>query len=186
MTTHTDVKKSRRTFILVIVAFIAPVLLAKLALDGDWFNRGSTNKGQLVEGLTLNDFNLEQTKPEPQWLIVYALPPVCEKQCLNTLKGINNTHIALGKELGRISPMAVSQGTFPAAGKESAYSRYWLFKEDTPVDNKLVQKNKVWIADPLGNIMLSFDLPASEQAVPAFGKAMLADLKKLLKYSKIG
>ena len=53
--------KSRKTFIMVIMAFGLPILLAKLALELDWLDRGVTNKGQLLTSeLTLNDFGIDK------------------------------------------------------------------------------------------------------------------------------
>ena len=68
-------KKSRRVMLLVAGAFLAPIILAKLALMQGWFNYGVTNKGSLITteltlaqlGLAKNDFNhafmvFEETK----------------------------------------------------------------------------------------------------------------------------
>ena len=41
-------KSKKLTALALILVFTLPVILAKLALDNEWFNKGSTNKGQLL------------------------------------------------------------------------------------------------------------------------------------------
>lgn len=37
------------TMLALLAVFIVPVVLAKLALDNNWFNRAVTNKGELIQ-----------------------------------------------------------------------------------------------------------------------------------------
>lgn len=182
--TDLETKKSRKTFILVVLAFVVPIVLAKIALTQKWFNYGVTNKGNLLANeLTIKDLGLDKSEINEGWSIIYFVPADCSKSCEATLHGINNAHIALGKELPRVSPISLSTSVMSTEQQKLANSKYWI-----KLDNKtnLLNENKVWIADPLGNVMLSFEPPMSEDDVPTFGKAIVADLKKLLKYSKIG
>ena len=39
--------KPKRSLLILMAAFIIPVVLAKLALDFNWFEQGATNKGAL-------------------------------------------------------------------------------------------------------------------------------------------
>jgi hypothetical protein len=52
--------------------------------------------------------------------------------------------------------------------------------------NRLLITPQILIADPLGNIILSHQLPVNTQQQGVLGKAIIADMKKLLKYSKVG
>ena len=45
---------------------------------------------------------------------------------------------------------------------------------------------QVLVVDPLGNVILSHKPPVDDEAQAMFGKEILADMKKLLKYSRIG
>ena len=45
---------------------------------------------------------------------------------------------------------------------------------------------QIFIVDPLGNIFLSHQIPVNADQLPQFGKQILADMKKVLKYSKVG
>ena len=40
---------SRKALIMLVAVFVLPVILAKIALDNDFFNRASTNRGELLQ-----------------------------------------------------------------------------------------------------------------------------------------
>ncbi|TRX55140.1 hypothetical protein [Thalassomonas sp. M1454] len=179
-------QQSRKTLVLVLLAFILPILLAKLALDNQWFNYGVTNQGDLIENpLTLNEVGIDPLANK-QWLVIYNLPDDCQQQCLLTLKGIENSYLALGRETPRVTPIAISNSPFNAEQLKLVNQQHWKIIS-TPADtSKTLSTKFIYVADPLGNIVLSYPEPTTEAAIPEFGKAMLADLKKVLKYSRIG
>lgn len=182
-----EIKKSRRSILLLITVFVIPVILAKLALNQQWFNYGVTNKGQLVEGeLTLEKLGLDAKNYQQQWLMLYALPKGCDQHCEKTLVSINNTYVALGKEMPRVTPVMLTEQslTEPQAAKIS--NKKWLVQVMPTLAKNTVSSAQIFIVDPLGNIVLSHIPPAAVEQLPAFGKAILADFKKLLKYSRIG
>lgn len=184
--TDKELKKSRRTLLLMVAAFAVPIVLAKLALEQHWFNYGVTNQGELANNLSIEDFGLTRDSLTQGWLILYAVPNLCNEQCHNTLKGVNNSHIALGKDLSRATPVALVNSSNQGQEIQANSSRYWLVHQKSNQFNESLIANKVWVADPMGNIVLSFNPPENSDDMPVFGKAILADLKKLLKYSKMG
>lgn len=179
-------RKSRRTLLLVLAAFILPIVLAKLALDNQWFNYGVTNQGQLLEQpLTLEEIGLEKSEIK-QWFVIYSLPDNCDEHCQQTLMGIEHAYLALGRETPRVTPIALSNSPFNAEQLQYINDKHWRVI-DTPVAAQTtLSSSQIYVADPLGNIVLTYTQPASIDDIPAFGKAMLSDLKKLLKYSRIG
>jgi hypothetical protein len=46
--------------------------------------------------------------------------------------------------------------------------------------------NAIYIADPLGNVMMAYPLVTGQAEILAQGKDVLRDLKRLLKLSRIG
>lgn len=182
----TKQQKSRRSLILVLAAFIIPIVMAKLALHFQWFNYGVTNQGELLaQPLTLSETGI-QTEQEKQWLVIYTLPENCDQQCQQTLVGIEHTYLALGRETPRVTPIAISASPFNAEQLQHINKNHWRII-DTPMNaEKQLAKMQIYIADPLGNIVLTYQQPTNSDAIPAFGKSMLSDLKKLLKYSRIG
>lgn len=181
--------KSRKTFIMVIVAFILPVLIAKLALEFNWLDYGVTNKGELItSSITVEDFGFEMASlsKEKQWLMLYVLPKQCEKLCQQVLHGVNNTYIALGKEMPRVTPVALYQTPLSTSELQMIRSHDWHFEKAKLQVLDKAELSKLYLVDPLGNVFMSHQLPTSNEGIPSFGKAVIADMKKLLKYSKVG
>jgi len=180
-------KNSRRTLILVLVAFILPVVLAKLALQDHWFNYGVTNKGTLVANeITLKKMGIDKAQFNNKWLMLYVLPDVCAVQCQQILHNINNTYIALGKEAERVIPLVLTNKQLTSQQQAQLHSKKWQIQRLPTKTQQLFTQPQVLIVDPLGNVILSHQPPQNNQALPLFGKALLADFKKLLKYSRIG
>lgn len=183
-----ETKKNRRSFLLLLVAFILPVVLAKLALEQQWFNYGVTNQGELVAGeLTLENTGI--TLPEgqgKQWLMLFVMPQNCHSNCDELLSGVNNTYIALGKEMPRVTPVGLFQQAIAPKSLELVRQQDWQFTKLKERTKQQLEQNRIYIVDPLGNIVVSHVIPEKTEAIPAFGKAVVADFKKLLKYSRIG
>lgn len=182
----TTQQKSRRSLLLVLAAFIIPIVLAKLALHYQWFNYGVTNQGELLkQPLTVAEIGLDQGELK-QWLVIYALPENCDQPCQQTLMGIEHAYLALGRETPRVTPIAMSSSVFNAEQINQLDNKHWRIV-DMPSDAQTrLSTMQIYVADPLGNIVLTYQQPTNAEAIPAFGKSMLSDLKKLLKYSRIG
>jgi len=184
---NNDVKKGRRSLVLVLAVFVLPIILAKFALEQQWLNTGVTNKGVLLTNeLTLEKLGLDNTDFEQHWLIMYGLPKSCTVKCQKTLEAVHNTYVALGKEMPRVSPVALYQNDLPPKEKENILTSKWQLHVMPEQAKKYIAKPQVFIVDPLGNVLLSHQLPENTTQLPQFGKQVLADMKKLLKYSKVG
>ena len=182
-----ELKKSRRSMLILLAVFIIPIVLAKLALNQQWFNYGVTNQGQLLENeLTLAQLGLNVDDFDHQWLMLYTLPENCEQQCEKTLVSVNNTYIALGKEMPRVKPVALTHKNLTSEQSAKIQSKKWHIQAMPDLAKAAIPKSQVLIVDPLGNVILSHMPPSESAQLPGFGKAILADFKKLLKYSRIG
>ena len=179
--------KSRRSMIMVLAAFILPIVLAKLALTQGWLDYGVTNKGTLVENeLTLQKLGLEQADLKETWLVIYSLPQHCDTHCEQTLLSVNNSYIALGRERPRVKRVALSPQTLSPQQSERLTENSWTIIATPRRVTTLLPEPQVLVVDPLGNVILSHKPPADDDAQAMFGKEILADMKKLLKYSRIG
>jgi hypothetical protein len=180
-------QRNRRSLLLLIGVFILPILLAKLALDNQWLNLGVTNQGKLLaQPLTLKDLGITESELAKQWLIIYRLPSVCPDVCLHSIETVHNSYVALGKDMPRVSAVLLKENIFSTQQSQQLAKSQWKIIALTPQMNNLLHEPQVLIADPLGNIILKHQLPEQEQLLAAFGKAIVADMKKLLKYSKVG
>jgi len=184
---HTSQKRNRRSLLLLITVFILPILLAKLALDKQWLNLGVTNQGKLLaQPLTLKELGIDESELAKQWLIIYRLPNTCPDICLHSIETVHNSYVVLGKDMPRVSAVLLKKNIFSAQQRKQLAKSQWKILALTPQMSNLLQEPQVLIADPLGNIILRHQLPEKMEQQTAFGKAIVADMKKLLKYSKVG
>lgn len=185
-------RKSRRSFIFVCLAFIIPIVLAKFALEQQWFNYGVTNQGQLLEQeLNLSDIGLAQlhsNNPDVQkpWLLIYNMPKSCDAHCLKIFNGLSNTYVALGKDMKRVQLVAIQHSELSEEQHSHISVKRWeMFKanDQTAIPEQL---SPVFVVDPLGNLVVGHQPPKTIEELPAFGKSIVADFKILLKLSRIG
>jgi len=182
-----ELNKSRRSMLILLAVFIVPIVLAKLALNQQWFNYGVTNQGELLENeLTLAKLGLAVSDFDHQWLMLYTLPKDCDLQCEKVFVSVNNTYIALGKEMPRVKPVALTQQDLSTVQTDKIQVKKWHIQTMPTLAKDVVKQSQVLIVDPLGNVILSHIPPSDAEQLPQFGKAILADFKKLLKYSRIG
>ena len=176
---------SKKTLILMIVVFVLPVVFAKLALDHDWFNRAATNNGTLIQPTINLSSVLEGT--QPKWRLLFVLPEYCDQQCENALFSINQVWLALGKEADRAQALVLynekSDGN--ALQKLSEYENVKTLSVDE-TDLKLLETRNVYIVDTLNNAMLFYRMDSDRKTAVMESRNMLADIKKLLKLSRIG
>lgn len=180
-------QRNRRSLLLLLTVFILPILLAKLALENQWLDLGVTNQGQLLaQPLTLDELGIDQSEFAKQWLIMYRLPNTCPDLCLHSIETVHNSYVVLGKDMPRVSAVLLKENIFSAKQSKQLAKSQWNILALTPQMNNLLQEPQVLIADPLGNIILRHQLPEKMEQQAAFGKAIVEDMKKLLKYSKVG
>ena len=180
-------KKSRRNLLLVLAAFALPIILAKMALELNWLDYGVTNKGQLIDQeLTLNQIGIDQSVFNENWLLLYTLPKQCDDLCEKTLESVHNTYVALGREMPRVTPVSLTQTPLSSQQKNRIAQSKWHIMPTTTEAQKTINDSTIFVVDPLGNIILQYKTPMQANELSQFGKQILADMKKLLKYSKIG
>ena len=183
----TELGKSRRNLILLFSMFIVPVVLAKLALDNNWFNKASTNNGELLkQELSIVELDINDEVLQKKWLIIYRVESPCAENCKQTIYGINQTFISLGREMDRVIPVGLYASELDVDKLGALKENFWAFNSLPQASKDKLELNWIYVSDPLGNVILKYPAPVSDQEVLELGKAMLSDLRKLLKYSRIG
>lgn len=180
---------NKRTILTLVLVFTVPVLLAKLALEMEWFNRASTNKGELLEP-TLSVTGLALPEP-PKWRLLYVVPSQCAQACENALFSIHQVWQALGKEQDRAAAMAVvtEDSDQRIHDKLSHFPHIQAFTASAQNVNEVfkdVGANGIFLSDTLGNVILRYPLEQEQQHAVLGSRDILADLRKLLKLSRIG
>jgi hypothetical protein len=178
----------------LIALFFAPLLVAFLLYYGGvgWRPAGSTNHGDLVDPPRPLPQALPQTRdtrdPAPKWTLVYIGAGACDARCREALTLMRQTRLALNDDMTRVQRLFLATGeccdyaylNAEQAGLVTALAADEKLLATFALDAKPVaQAGRIYIVDPLGNLMMSYDPGAPP-------KGLLQDLKKLLKLSHIG
>ena len=196
---------SRQALVLLGLLFMTPAFVAWVmhnSSEKGWRPDGTTNRGVLVHParpLTLpaemqvadvaaNDYL------QGKWTMLYIGDADCDEVCGNNLYKMRQVRIAQNENMKRV------QTLFMVLGDElPAMLRERLEKDHANMDVAIVPESRsgpiaadflidgvsmeaagrIYYIDPIGNLMMYY--PADADA-----GGMLKDLKKLLKYSKIG
>ncbi|WP_417682816.1 hypothetical protein [Pseudidiomarina aquimaris] len=180
----TSVKKSRATLIGVVLAFALPVIGAKFVLDQSWYQGAATNKGtMLVPPIKLGE-QLKARLPEG-WHVALIADDNCGAQCEQGLYAMNQLDVALGKESDRVKPLVFSRAQLAFDLGQTPMVK--SFNDKEIIDNlSALPPYRLFIIDPLGNVMLHYPTFADEEQMRAEAKNLLSDLRTLLKLSRVG
>lgn len=195
--------RSRKPFWILVGVFFAPLLIAfALYYGGDgWRPAGSTHHGDLIDparplpAVTLSTPTggaLAIESWRGKWNVIYVGNGQCDARCREALVLIRQTRLALGDDMSRVSRVFLSTGACcNETYLEQEHAGLVVARADTPAGQELLATfptyadqpvgaaGRIYIVDPLGNLMMSY-------APDAPPKGLLEDLEKLLKLSHIG
>ena len=194
-------KPSRRIFFWVLLAFFAPLALAFAIYYGtNWHPAKMVNKGDLISpAISLPDTALHRPDGslfdvhwlQKKWTLVYVGDGACDQTCRDALLITRNIRLLLGKDSVRVQRAFLFVGaccdqayfsteqTDVLMGRLDDVAGQMLLNLFPHSDSDPLQAGKIYIIDPLGNLMMSYKRGAEAGDV-------LADLKKLLSLSHIG
>lgn len=194
-------RNARRPIWILIALFFAPLALAFLLYYGlhGWRPAGSTNRGDLIDPpralpavtlRTLKGDGLTIASLQGKWTFVYIGAGACDTRCHEALTLMRQTRLALNDKMTRVHRVFLATGECcDEAYLDSEHEG--LITAEVAADSGLVrtfastadetveQAGRIYIVDPLGNLMMSYEAGAPE-------KGLLEDMKKLLKLSHIG
>ena len=149
-----------------------------------WVNAGATNKGYLLSPPTsLQALGFQQSDLHlRQWRVILVSTTACIDLCLQSAERLHNVRKLLGKDSPRLLPVLSAEYSEAATQLKD-----WPFVQ---ANHKLLQEklsgfkaplvdHYVLLADPHGNVILFY-------TPDQIGSALLADLKRLLRLSRIG
>ena len=196
-------KRSQRTLLLLLAAFLIPVLGAYLMyLNVQDSGPGSTkNYGTLVrparpvtpfELQTVNGKRFANQELAGKWSLVYIGQGACNEPCRTNLAKMQQGRLAQGKEMARIQLLYVVadkpdamdalgeqyQPLLVVTGQQAVVNDFTgVFQISS--DEQVLQMQRVYLVDPLGNLMMRY-----ENGFELSG--LIKDLELLLKTSQIG
>ena len=191
--------RNLRTLFVLAALFVLPLALAFFTYYGtSWRPAARVNHGTLITPprplppLDLPYETLGAANPggapalRGVWSLLYVQEDACGQSCHAALYFMRQTRLALNVDMTRVARVLVGTGRccarealareYPglvlidAAGEAGSALRYAL-----PAPNE----HTVFVVDPLGNVMMSYDVRDNP-------RGLLEDLKKLLRLSHIG
>jgi cytochrome oxidase Cu insertion factor (SCO1/SenC/PrrC family) len=197
------VRRGRRQLLGLAALFFVPLAVAFWMYYGPsgWRPAGDTSKGDLVEParplatIALPTADGGQTSAEflrGKWSMVYVGDGLCDERCRKALYLTRQSRIALNKDMDRVQRVFLVTGRccdrgflaqehpdLVVARVDDAASAALLEPFPTYGGVPLADAGRIYLVDPLGNLMMSY-------APGAPDKALLTDVKKLLRLSHIG
>jgi hypothetical protein len=156
---------------LMLLVSLVPLLLATASyFSGVGVPQGRTNRGELVldrpplASPQLVDGQGQRWSGNGRWQLLLRVDQ-CLQPCLKWRHQLGQLIKALGKDSGRVEQqLVVSERASDRQLTSSQLSRL---------------EPGIWLADPLGNLVLRYEFDQPPQA-------LLKDLKRLLRVSKVG
>jgi cytochrome oxidase Cu insertion factor (SCO1/SenC/PrrC family) len=192
--------RQRRLGIAVALMFFAPLGLAFYLYygHGTWRPGGRVNAGDLIEpprplpALTLPLMGSGATDPRfltGKWTFLYLQHGRCDDECLRHLYDTRQVRLALDREMNRVQRVFIAdddccdmkalQAAHPDLIAIRASAADEPLRALLPSRPGAANSHRVYLIDPLGNLMMSY-------AAGAEPKGMLEDMKRLLRLSSVG
>jgi cytochrome oxidase Cu insertion factor (SCO1/SenC/PrrC family) len=191
--------RNLRTLALLAALFLLPLLLAFCTYYGSsWRPAGSVNHGVLIQpprplpALQLAPATPDSPAPNAaglfrgQWSLVYVGDGACEAACRETLYVMRQTRLALNNDMTRVARVFLVTAHCCAPGLSQEHAGLVLLNAQEAAAAPLLQQfpplqreHTLFIVDPRGNLMMSYDARQNP-------RGLLEDLKKLLRLSHIG
>lgn len=190
-----------------ILLGLAALFLGPLAASWIWYfsgnspaeTRGTTNRGELISparplsqvAFPSLDGNASSAFPRGLWTLMLVDDSSCPARCQETLVNMRQVNLALGNDVERLRTALLVTGGKPDVAAIRAQHRDLLMLEATggaapiffkpfPTDaSGAVDRSRIYLSDPLGNLMMSYPVDGDP-------RDMLKDIEKLLRLSRIG
>lgn len=180
--------KGRIGLMTVFGAFAAPVILAAIVYQMGWFNAGVTNKGEFMQIELTLDWLLPENPSDSEWVVFYPVPSTCDERCNNVLYSLNQGYQALGKLQGKAHPLVVRSSeaniTPQQLSEQFGYVKVLEQQPEQLQTLKQLSSDYIYLVDPFGKVVLRYLATAEKQQMIMITKDWIADLKRLLKYSR--
>ncbi len=205
MSTHDPlaVRRGRRQLLLLAALFFVPLALAFWMYygSGSWRPGGDVSKGDLIDParplpqLALPTLQGVPTDPgflTGKWTMLYVGDGLCDEHCRKALYLTRQSRIALNKDIDRVQRvfvvtdhccdrefLASEHPDLLVVRAEDAASAQLLAPFPAYDGVPVGAAGRIYLVDPLGNLLMSYPPGAPD-------KALLTDVKKLLRLSHIG
>ena len=184
----------RLVLVLLLLVFTFPMVAAFL-----WRPTGFVNHGELVQPprpitdvtlQTLQGREFRFTELQSRWALIYFGGEGCDDACDRTLHNTNQARLAQGKNLSRVNSVLILPKSVSKTDVDQMTRRYpgLLTLTGTPQALGTLMSqfapdagvpDRVYVVDPLGNLMMSYPADADPTDIKK-------DLMRLLRVSQVG
>jgi hypothetical protein len=200
---RTDIRRGRRQLLALAALFFVPLAVAFWLYYGptSWRPGEGTNKGDLIDparpmpAVSLPKPDGTQTGAEflrGKWTMLYVGDGACDARCRKALYLTRQSRIALNKDMDRLQRVFLVTGhccddaflaqehpDLVVAILQGTDASRLLDPIPAYSDGPAGSAGRIYLVDPLGNLLMSYSASAPD-------KALLTDVKKLLRLSHIG
>lgn len=174
-----DRPRGKGPLLALALLFAAPLVAAWLILHFGWYQAGIANRGELLAaGDSLDRHGIKA--PVAGWLLIYHQPDPCLDDCQQQLALLQRSWLALGREQPRVALLLLTKDGASVANP----LKLPLYPLAVAPEQEPYFANALLIADPLGNLVMRYPLTASNSSDQF--RALLADLRRLLRNSRVG
>jgi cytochrome oxidase Cu insertion factor (SCO1/SenC/PrrC family) len=188
------------TMLVILAMFTLPLALAWMMHSGAirYESASTVNLGRLVSpavpldwsGVEMITDGTARAGFSGHWVILFAVPPSCDTPCLELVAKLRQVHRAAGKDQARIKIVLLVEPShsqartaelltidpgFNLVGSASEAFVATLAKAGSPGAGEKGQST-IYLLDPLGNIMMTYEGESSPNRLSK-------DLKRLLAWS---
>jgi len=194
-------KKNKIIIIVIVLVFVAPSILSWYVFNHTDFleSRGTSNYGQIITPpVQLENFSLidpldaQRTDTlHGKWSMIYVAES-CDDMCMQNVHRMRQIHMGMGKHSLRVQKVLflIDQDINELSSLFKNYKGQQIINTNAIDTDNLLEKfnledadllrsQRIYISDPLGNLMMSYPSDTNP-------KGILKDLKKLLRTSRIG
>jgi hypothetical protein len=180
---NSQTRNGNKTLLILLLVFILPVAVAKLVLGMDWYHGGATNQGELIEP-QIDYATLDMANPNPRlWQVIYLLPSQCQEICRDRLYILHQSHIALGRDQDRVKTLILTRED---SDLQALVGMDFTTAAASGALIEFLDEQQLVVVDPLGSLVLRYGAISGRDAQIRQGKAIIGDLRKMLKLSRIG
>lgn len=193
-------RRQRRLLVGVGLMFFAPLGLAFFLYygHGTWHPGARVNAGELIQParplppLALPLLSSGSTRPDflkRKWTLLYLATGPCAVDCRRHLYDMRQVRLALDRNMARVQRVFIAGGECcDAKFLHDEHPDLITVRLDSasapllallPGGGNAVNAQRIYLIDPLGNLMMWYAADASP-------KGMLEDLQRLLRLSSIG
>lgn len=194
-------RRQRRMLIGVALMFFAPLALSFYLYYGqNWHPGAQVNAGELVSparplpalALPLASPQGGETRPQflkKKWTLLYLQQGRCDAECSRRLYDTRQVRLALDRNMDRVQRVLIGDADCCDLSVLKTEHPDLIVIRSSPADAPLrallpvrtdaLNSHRIYLIDPLGNLMMFY-------AADARPKGMLEDLKRLLRLSSIG